>query len=231
MNTARMLTLLLLSVCFAALPITAEAVTFIVNSTVDDVDAAPGNGVCATAGSVCTLRAAIQEANTLPGPDVIKLKTGLYRLTIAGISENACATGDLDITDDLTITGTGSKNTFVNGKKLDRVFHVIDPLLDRISVTIADMTIQNGVATEDGYGEMNNVIGGGILNESGSSTLTLKGITLSHNTASGGVDGRGGGIYNSGALRITKSLLSNSALSDNAVTGGSSSVEGGAILF
>jgi len=150
-------------------------------------------------------------------------------LTIAGISENVCATGDLDITDDLTITGTGAKNTFINGGQLDRVFHVIDPLLDGISVTITDMTIENGVATDDGYGDMNYVIGGGILNESGSSTLTLKGITLSHNTASGGVDGRGGGIYNSGTLRITKSLVSNSTLFDNAASGGSSAVAGGAI--
>jgi CSLREA domain-containing protein len=224
-----MLALLFLSVCFAVLSVTAEAKTFFVNSTLDEVDAALGDEICATAGGVCTLRAAIQEANALAGPDVIKLKTGLYMLKIAGISENACATGDLDITDDLTITGTGAKKTFINGGKLDRVFHVIDPLLDGISVTIADMTIENGVATDDGYGDTNYVIGGGILNESGSSTLALKGITLSHNTASGGVDGRGGGIYNSGTLRITKSLLSNSTLSDNAVTGGSSGVEGGAI--
>jgi CSLREA domain-containing protein len=36
-----------------------------VNDTGDGADAAAGDGVCATAGSVCTLRAAIQEANAL----------------------------------------------------------------------------------------------------------------------------------------------------------------------
>ena len=40
----------------------AHAATFYVNSTTDEVDSNPGNGVCATAGGVCTLRAAIQEA-------------------------------------------------------------------------------------------------------------------------------------------------------------------------
>jgi len=30
-----------------------------------------GNGTCATAGSVCTLRAAIQEVNALAGTDTI----------------------------------------------------------------------------------------------------------------------------------------------------------------
>jgi CSLREA domain-containing protein len=224
MNFTHILVPLLLCVCFAALPITAEAVTFTVNSTVDDVDTAPGNVVCATVGGVCTLRAAIQEANALAGPDIVKLKTGLYILTIAGASENDCATGDLDITDDLIITGKGAKYTFINGGKLDRVFHSIGP----ISVTIADMTIQNGLATDDGYGDLNNVNGGGILNES-ASTLTLKGITISNNAASGGVNSGGGGIHNSGTLAITKSMLSNSTLSNNAASGGSNAIYGGAI--
>jgi CSLREA domain-containing protein len=48
------------------------AATFTVNSTDDDPDASPGNGVCQTAGGQCTLRAAIQEVNALtPGPHTI----------------------------------------------------------------------------------------------------------------------------------------------------------------
>ena len=47
----------------------AQAATFDVNSMADAVDANPGNTACATAGGVCTLRAAIQEANALPGAD------------------------------------------------------------------------------------------------------------------------------------------------------------------
>ena len=43
--------------------------TFNVDSTVDVVDANIGNGICATGGGACTLRAAIQEANAL-GPVV-----------------------------------------------------------------------------------------------------------------------------------------------------------------
>ena len=46
----------------------AEALNFVVNSTGNQVDAAPGDGVCATAGAVCTLRAAILEANAPPVP-------------------------------------------------------------------------------------------------------------------------------------------------------------------
>ena len=41
------------------------AATFTVNTTDDDVDVAPGDGICTTAGGTCTLRAAIQETNYL----------------------------------------------------------------------------------------------------------------------------------------------------------------------
>mgnify|MGYP002084466105 CR=1 FL=1 len=48
-----------------ATPTVASATTFTVTSTGDAADAAAGNGVCATAGAACTLRAAIQETNAL----------------------------------------------------------------------------------------------------------------------------------------------------------------------
>ncbi len=47
--------------------------TFIVNSTENAVDAVPGDGTCETEteNGICTLRAAIQETNALPGADTI----------------------------------------------------------------------------------------------------------------------------------------------------------------
>src|SRR5438128_549402 len=75
----------------------ARAALFIVNSTTDAVDVQPGNGSCATSTGKCTLRAAIQEANALPGADTIIVPAGTYALTIAGSGENSAATGDLDI--------------------------------------------------------------------------------------------------------------------------------------
>ncbi len=81
--------------------------TFTVNSPLDMVDVNPGDGVCdAFRGQrVCTLRAAIQESNALPGPDTVILPAGVYTLTIAGAGEDAAATGDLDITENLTLNG------------------------------------------------------------------------------------------------------------------------------
>ena len=64
--------------------------------------------MCATAGGDCTLRAALQEANALAGDDIIVLPAGAYILTIVGAGENNVATGDLDIRENLTITGAGA---------------------------------------------------------------------------------------------------------------------------
>ena len=50
----------------------APAATFLVNDLGDANDAAPGDGVCATAGAVCTLRAAIMEANAFAGIDSVR---------------------------------------------------------------------------------------------------------------------------------------------------------------
>ena len=49
----------------------ARAATYTVDSTGDAADATPGDGLCATAGAVCTLRAAIQEANADATKDTI----------------------------------------------------------------------------------------------------------------------------------------------------------------
>ena len=62
----------------------AAAATFVVNSTVDAVDALPGNGVCATPAGACTLRAAVQESVALSGDHSITLPAGAYVLTIPG---------------------------------------------------------------------------------------------------------------------------------------------------
>ena len=47
----------------------ARAATFTVNDLGDLPDATPGDAICATAGAVCTLRAAIMEANAFAGID------------------------------------------------------------------------------------------------------------------------------------------------------------------
>jgi CSLREA domain-containing protein len=81
-----------------------------VNDTGDGADVTPGNGVCANSDGVCTLRAAIQEANAL---------TLCSALTINfGVTGTITLSSTLPvITRDLTINGPGPKasNLIIEG--------------------------------------------------------------------------------------------------------------------
>jgi hypothetical protein len=59
------------------------------------------------------------------GADTLILPAGQLILSLAGINENAALTGDLDITEDLIITGAGCGVTTINANLIDRVFHII----------------------------------------------------------------------------------------------------------
>ena len=141
--------------------------TFTVNSTVDAVDANPGGGTALTATGQITLRSAIQEANALAGADTIVLPAGTYLLTIAGTGENGAATGDLDITDDLTITGVAAGTTIVDGAKIDRIFEIMPD----VNVAISGVTIENGETPNASLAPGISSDGGGIDNK-GNLTLT-----------------------------------------------------------
>lgn len=49
----------------------AAQVTFDVNTVLDGHDNAVGDGQCTTAAGTCSLRAAVEETNALPGADAI----------------------------------------------------------------------------------------------------------------------------------------------------------------
>src|SRR5262245_30316248 len=85
------------AVALALLGGPGHATSFLVDDTADVGDASRGDGTCATRAGTCTLRAAVQEANALTGPDTITLPAGVYRLTTPGIGEQAAGTGDLDV--------------------------------------------------------------------------------------------------------------------------------------
>lgn len=78
---------------------------FNVNSFLDTVDVNVGDGVAADASGNTTLRAAIMEANATSNADTISMPAGTYHLTRSGFGEEWAATGDLDVTEDLTIVG------------------------------------------------------------------------------------------------------------------------------
>ena len=159
------------------------------------MDAAPGDGTCATAEGGCSLRAAIQEANALAGADSISVPGGTYNLTGAS-GENAAATGDLDITADVMIEGAGIGATIVDAAQLDRLFDVAAG-----NVSISDMTMRNGRSDPDDGGAVHNA-----------GTLTLSEVRIEDNH---GDDG--GAIANSGTGTILDSAVMQNSAAD---TGG-----------
>jgi CSLREA domain-containing protein len=191
------------------------AVTFTVNGTVDAVDVAPGDGVCATAGGVCTLRAAVQEANAHVGTDTISIPAGTYTLSLGGRDEELAATGDLDVTEAVIVAGASASTVVIDGNGVDRVFDAYADL------TISNVTIEHGNPGAEAGGAlissgtlvMTNVVvtqnqgalfGGGIVNDGG--VMALSDVTVSDNTCAGSC--AGGGIYNNGPATLDGVTLS-----------------------
>ena len=169
---------------------------FTVNSTADQIDANPGDGICATSGGACTLRAAVQEANHQAAADIINLPAGTYTLEIPGNHEDNAAQDDLDILDDLTITGADQATTVIDGNAKTRIFDVIP---NSIKVQISGVTVRNGMET---------TTGGAIDNHA---DLTLTDVTIS-----GSAGPEGGAISNSGNLSLTRVTLDANTADDAA---------------
>lgn len=168
---------------------------FTTNTTVDTVDAMPGDGVCADAMGMCSLRAAVQEANALGGNRVIALEQGAtYLFTIAGAGENLGATGDLDVTGTIRIQGNGAE---IDAAALDRAFDV----QTGGRLYVQDLSVLNGFVTAEsggGYRSMGELrimdsaitdcvatgtgaSGGAVMNDRG--FLHLLRVTMAHNDA------------------------------------------------
>ncbi|MEO8672410.1 MAG: choice-of-anchor Q domain-containing protein [Tahibacter sp.] len=169
-------------------------VTYTVNSTLDQVDADLTDGVCATAADLCTLRAAVMQANVVLGNAVvIVLPAGTYTLTRPPVGSGGPENGDLNIANNspgavsTSIVGAGSASTIVDGNHTDRVFNTLGVVILR------GLTIRNGQRSDFG------AFGGGILT---TNDLTLDDVVIRDNMAS-----YGGGLYNNGFLAVSNATF------------------------
>ncbi len=127
--------LLLMTLAAAPAAYPAGSMTLTVTSVADAGDANPGDGVCDTGAGVCTLRAAIEEANALAGADTITFNipgSGVQHImvpsplpaltapvTIDGTTQPgaACATANTPPLLKIELDGTGTIST-TNGLEL-----------------------------------------------------------------------------------------------------------------
>ncbi|HKY63504.1 MAG TPA: choice-of-anchor Q domain-containing protein [bacterium] len=198
----------------------AGAVEYVVNTTADISDGTP-DGVCDDGSGNCSLREAIQEANFNGGPDsIVFADCGsaecVYLLTLGGIDEDGAETGDLDINDDLVLTGNGRAVTIVDGDNLDRVFD-LDPGQLGVAITLNSLTVRHGNAQ---LGIFFNTGGGILASGSTDSAFVLNDLLITQNVSI--VDGGGLSMF-LGTLTINDSTIS-----DNEAQGGNG---GGGLFF
>jgi hypothetical protein len=232
----------LLSAALLLTSLEVRAATFVVNDTADVPDATPGDAVCETAAGndTCTLRAAIMEANALPGADVVTLPAGTYALALPFAAVDTEANGDLDVTDTLDLAGAGAVATVIEGDLLalvEQPYRVLE-VAAGTTARVSGVTIRYGTAYADGAGIANagdltlsdcivrdNIAGlgpgsydgGGIANAA-TGILAVSRCTISDNRA----NTNGGGIANAGTASVEESAIQE----NSAVTGGGIANEG-----
>lgn len=186
----------------------APAAVFFVDSPGDVADAVPGDGFCDTGGGVCTLRAAIMEANKTSGATINFGLTPPVTYTLS--------LGRLVISSTMNIVGVGPSGTIIDGNGGVTNDRVIEVITKAVSIS--------GITITDGKPSALNALGGGILQDSGA--LTLTNVSVSGNEAhSTSGAAYGGGIYASGRL-----VLINSGVINNKATTASGLASGGGIV-
>jgi CSLREA domain-containing protein len=174
----------------------------------------------------CSLREAVVAANANSDFDTIQIPAGHFTLAIKGKSEQAAATGDLDILNGVDIHGAGARKTIVDGGGIDRVFHVpYTGTSTQFHVWIENMTITGGISPNEPGGGiahlqptatlhlLKSTVRGNSANQGGGiengfpfeTTMIIDRSTISRNKAPGG---QGGGIQNVGTLTIVNSTIS-----------------------
>jgi hypothetical protein len=183
---------------------------FVVNVDFDEQDSDPGDGICRIwqGDDFCSLRAAVMEANALPGADLIILPPSAtpYQLTNAALGGPPDASGGLRISDGVTIRGTqndAANRPTIQANHFDRIFEIVGV---HTPVIIQGLRLAGGQTLEDG----------GAIKVLNSSAVTLRQLEIHDNSALTG----GGALAASSATM----LILDSDLHHN-----TSNVEGGAI--
>src|SRR5262245_57510987 len=166
--------------------------TFTVNTTLDVIN--PDD-------DELSLREAISRANTQAGADTIVVPAGVYRMALAGTGDDANHRGDFDITDSVTLQGAGAGATFIDARKLDRIFDVRGGAAGPVQVTLQGLTGQGGFISGSG---------GGIL-VGGNANLIVRDSVVTGNTASV----YGGGLSNASDFGMSNFKLIRSTVSRN----------------
>ena len=165
---------------------------YVVNTTSDAVVA----GACQNGNPGCSLRGAIQQANTNPDVNGISFtipasdpgcSAGVCTINIPSVLPN--------ISTSMAITGPGFGNLILKSTGFN--VQVLSVTGAAATVTLTGLTIRDGT---------NAGSGGGIYIPAGTATVNVNGCTITGNQAIAG--GSAAGIYNAGTLNVTNTTIS-----------------------
>jgi hypothetical protein len=137
-----------------------NSAVYLVTSNADLPDVDLADGLCQAANGLCTLRAAVMQANAKPGTDAIRFAAldpsdpqTRFDLTLPHAG-GAAASGDLDITDNLLIAGRA-----VGGRPVTHVHQTVDgervfEALGGLHLIMRDLRVSGG--------RSGAVVGGGL---------------------------------------------------------------------
>jgi hypothetical protein len=149
------------------------------------------------------------------------LDAGIYALTIAGNNEDAAASGDLDVSDDLALQGVGVDATVIDGSALDRVLDLRGSTPH--AVRLQNLTVRNGfLGTSTWTGSFSGIGGVGIRVGAGT-TLTMSHVDVRDNHSAsmfGAVAIDNAGCIEGDHVRIVGNTDLDDVGSGNAVSGG-----------
>lgn len=161
-----------------------------------------------------SLRDAIEQANANSGADTI-----VFDATLAG--QTIVVSTEMQITDDLTITGLGADQLTLDGNGDSRIFNIDDGhTTSTIDVFLEGLSLTNGYFHSES---------GSIFEDKGGAIYSSENLTVTHSSFSGNSAREGGAIFHLGAMLT----ITQSDFFDNEVTasGGAIYHSGGAMTI
>src|SRR5215471_2538825 len=138
---------------------------FIVNSTADAPDVAPGDGQCdsniSVPGEQCTLRAAIMEANASQGDDTIRFNFPICSINHDPQCRISLLTALPEIFTNIEFDGPGAKRLLITPTGGVRAF----------LVTTSGTVVISGMTIDGEFGSLGDF--GGLISNAGTGTLNI----------------------------------------------------------
>ena len=206
-----------------AAQVTPQSISITVNNTSDTTDLNPGDGVCdtdaVTVGSQCSLRAAIQEANTTLGTDTIN-----FNIPGSGVQTIATLTALPTLTDAIVIDGYSQPGAAPATNSIPAVILVKIQMKAPLEITADNSHIKGLEILGQNYSSLET--GPGIL-LNGSSNSLIEGNLLLQNSQGVAISNSASNNIIGGTTPAARNVISGNGSPLSRYTAGGVVISGG----